>query len=905
MSNDHKLSGPQIQQVLDALLDGYPAARDLREMVLIRLGEHLDQVAEGGNHRAQSLSLVEWAQRNGRTAELIAGAYNHTPGNSALSRLVQQALNWPPCKVGGLTLLDGRAAAFALRDRELAYLDGLLTEYEEWAAYYTPLAGVTEVAASAPRRKAPRDLMPPEFDLLVERGALSQPERVPVDEPDLREAVRKYKRLVLAGEPGSGKTTTLQMLRREYALAAKEDVAAPLPVLAPLGGYDGEEAALEYVAGCAGALGPHLLAYLHHGRALLLLDALNEMPQRDRGDRVGRIQTLLDRGPAAPVVVTCRALDYEHLKPLRLQKLEVKPLDADRQLTYCRHYLGDADGDALFWKLAGDEAAAVWQTWRRAGGTWDGFWHGDGIPDAVYQITTGAQDALWRELRAGQRAPLLALSANPYMLAMLIDLYVRGDGDLPQNRAQVFRDFVTILLAREEDRRRKARAEWPGTDKLRAALAELAFAMQRAGGRGTAVERPWAEARLPASGCTADEMLDLGAGATLLDISGGQVRFVHQLLQEHFAALAWESRLAAGDDLRAYWPGGWAEPSGWEETAVLLAVLLPDMTAFVEALLPVNPPLAARCTAESGGARPGAETIRKVQGALIAVAESLSAPAQERNAAGNALNHLGDPRPGVGVKDGLPDIAWCDVPEGEFLMGSDDADEYAFDEEKPQQRVTLGAFRISRYPITNAQFQAFVEDGGYTDRWRECWTVAGWRWRLAGGISGPQQRGGAYDLSNRPVVGVSWYEAAAFCTWLSHRLGRTVLLPSEAQWEKAARGTDGRRYPHGQKITPEYANYQDTEIRTTSAVGIFPKGNSPYGLLDMAGNVWEWTSSLYKPYPYDAADGREDPEAEGARTWRGGGFIDYDVVVRCAYRFDYVPDDGYDYIGFRVVSPGF
>ncbi len=149
---------------------------------------------------------------------------------------------------------------------------------------------------------------------------------------------------------------------------------------------------------------------------------MNEMPQRDYADRVRRIQLLLDRFPAAPVAVTCRAADY--VEALRLQKLEILPLDKKRQREYLHRYLGEAEGDALFWQLAGGkDAAALWHTWQSAGGSWDEFWQADKMPEDVYKETTAAQDALWAKLRSGAQSSLLVLAANPYLLAMLSRLY--------------------------------------------------------------------------------------------------------------------------------------------------------------------------------------------------------------------------------------------------------------------------------------------------------------------------------------------------------------------------------------------------------------------------------------------------------------------------------------------------
>ena len=192
----------------------------------------------------------------------------------------------------------------------------------------------------------------------------------------------------------------------------------------------------------------------------------------------------------------------------------------------------------------------------------------------------------------------------------------------------------------------------------------------------------------------------------------------------------------------------------------------------------------------------------------------------KRSEAADVLALLGDPRPGVELEaDGVPQIEWCDVPAGEFIMGNTkQTDEMAYDAEEPQHVERLGApYRISKYPITNSQFAVFAADGGYTKKWKRCWTDAGWEEK--GDRTGPEKVGGAYDGPNHPVVAISWYEAVAFCNWLSEKLGHAAALPTEAQWEKAARGTDGRRYPWGGEITPDHANYEESGIGTTDRGG--------------------------------------------------------------------------------------
>jgi formylglycine-generating enzyme required for sulfatase activity len=223
------------------------------------------------------------------------------------------------------------------------------------------------------------------------------------------------------------------------------------------------------------------------------------------------------------------------------------------------------------------------------------------------------------------------------------------------------------------------------------------------------------------------------------------------------------------------------------------------------------------------------------------------------------------------------------VPAGEFLMGSHLAvDREAAKGELPQHRVYLAEFAIGVVPVTNAQYAAFVQSAGVgaPSHWD--------RERIPAG------------KEDHPVVWVSWRDARAFCDWLSQATGRSFRLPSEAEWEKAARGTNGRTYPWAdRRLEAELCNY-DMLVGHTTPVGAYPGNVSPYGALDLAGNAGEWTSSLYRPYPYGADDGREDPAAEGVRVVRGGAFNLTRWNARCACRLRYPPDRRDDHNGFRV-----
>ncbi len=218
------------------------------------------------------------------------------------------------------------------------------------------------------------------------------------------------------------------------------------------------------------------------------------------------------------------------------------------------------------------------------------------------------------------------------------------------------------------------------------------------------------------------------------------------------------------------------------------------------------------------------------------------------------------------------------VPAGEFIMGSSDDDSMADDGEKPRHKIYLSAFWIYKTEVTNAQYQKCVEAGACT----------------------PPHDMKYYDdpaYSDHPVVYVDWHQAKAYSEWAGGR------LPTEAEWEKAARGTDGRIYPWGNEFDKAKCNVYESGIRNTTSVGKYsPQGDGPYGVADMAGNVWEWTSSLYRGYPYDPDDGREAPEADGARVLRGGSWDNYERFARCASRGGYVPDYFYNNLGFRVLA---
>jgi formylglycine-generating enzyme required for sulfatase activity len=217
---------------------------------------------------------------------------------------------------------------------------------------------------------------------------------------------------------------------------------------------------------------------------------------------------------------------------------------------------------------------------------------------------------------------------------------------------------------------------------------------------------------------------------------------------------------------------------------------------------------------------------------------------------------------------------------GEFLMGRN---EDGLERERPLHTLHLPKYCLARFPVTNTQYAAFVHATGHS--YPEHWTDG----------NPPEGR------EDHPVVHVSWYDAIAYCHWLSKLTAKRYGLPSEAEWEKAARGTDGRSFPWGNEWDARRCNSHEAGKRSTTPAIANPLGVSPYGALDMLGNVYEWTRSLWRRLPYNPEDGREklDAPQSTSRVLRGGSFrTEY---VSCTNRIGFGPMNRARDIGFRVV----
>lgn len=237
----------------------------------------------------------------------------------------------------------------------------------------------------------------------------------------------------------------------------------------------------------------------------------------------------------------------------------------------------------------------------------------------------------------------------------------------------------------------------------------------------------------------------------------------------------------------------------------------------------------------------------------------------------------------------------CTVPAGHFRMGSEtEEDSDAYPAEAPAHRGYTSTYFIAKFPVTVGEFACFVHNGGARPETRK---DVSWESQLR--------------HPDHPVVCVRWIDAVDYISWLKRMTGQPWRLPTEAEWEKAARwdpskGEKGQSliYPWGNKFESRRCNTNASRIRTTTPIDRYPEGCSPYDVWDMAGNVWEWTSSLFRSYPYDPHDGREDSKSTKNRVLRGGAWLLDPTVARstCRNHENPVRFAGYFYdVGFRLV----
>ena len=668
-----------------------------------------------------------------------------------------------------------------------------------------------------------------------------------------------------------------------------------------------------------------LQAALAHpaGHSLVFLDGLDEVPTDEIRELVR--DTVLDFTrwhPHARLVVTCRVLSYQQRqwRLLNLPEANLTPFRDDQVQSFIARWY-EAHVSAGF---PADEAQRRQADLERA------------LPE---------------------RPELRELAHNPMMLTVMALLHTYH-GRLPEHRALLYQSVVELLLHRWDDVQqsdnligmqqllRQAGAD--GND-LQRALWRVAYEAhtegRRAAGDATAdlsrhtlhqalrfLSRgsyDWAEKAI--------ETIQERAGL-LVAKSTHVFSFPHRSFQEYLAS----AHLADDADFQATAAslvddsGYWREVIKWsagrvthvlnrpKEAILLLNELCPDEqppTTFpwhriwlaAEVLSEMRKEKATQ--SEAGKAAVG--RVLRLLTKLIEHAAALTPV--ERAKVGILLGQLGDDRPGVGTRPRnrqkpQPDLAWTGVIEpGGFIMGGKIP---PWQDELQFKHRLQHPFRVAIYPVTVAQFELFIQADGYARE--DLWTKAGWQWREHEEWTRPEDYAFAFQTPNHPRVGVSWYEAMAFCQWLN--LAFTpgdfglpekwqVRLPTEAEWERAARHTDGRDFPWDAKALAEpgtHCNCAETALSQTSAVGLFPSGKAVCGTHDMAGNVWEWCLTKWRAgYEDYETEVDHDREGDSARGLRGGAWNLVADRARCAYRDWYYPGFRGSLIGFRVVASPF
>ena len=541
---------------------------------------------------------------------------------------------------------------------------------------------------------------------------------------------------------------------------------------------------------------------------------------------------------------------------------------------------------------------------------------------------------------------LQTMAERPLLLTLMAYLHAYRDGSLQEEREKLYSDAVELLLNRWETRHmvpdsdgqmviQPGLTEWLNMDrqKTRDFLNKLAYIGHKT---------------QPTLTGTADvPEMDLVYGL----INLGQnpdvrpVRLVEYLSQQvgllrprregvfTFPHISFQEYLAACYLVDHGFPDLVAdlareEPSRWREVVLLAGAKAArrnprEVWTLAEALCDREPTASDKTTAETWGAflagqllvetakvdrasKHAKRKVERVQRWLVEILNRGDLPAAERVAAGRTLALLGDPRPEVTA---LEETRFCYIPPGPFWMG-EGGDLHL------NQNLDYG-YWIAQRVVTNAQFQAFINDNGYGEAhlWRQAKAADIWEedhlklWYEENPADKPYDFGKPFNLANHPVVGITWYEAVAFAQWLTEQWqqkgllpeGWEIRLPSEMEWEKAARGGikiplvptvmpirvehivsqseqldlkenpfPRRRFSWGDEHDTDRANCEDTYIGTTSAVGCFQNGVSPYGVEDLSGNVWEWTRSLWG--------------AEDFRVLRGGSFLDGQGRIRCSVR---------------------
>ncbi|MCP4344995.1 MAG: SUMF1/EgtB/PvdO family nonheme iron enzyme [Desulfobacterales bacterium] len=635
---------------------------------------------------------------------------------------------------------------------------------------------------------------------------------------------------------------------------------------------------------------------LNRGKAIVLLDGLDEIPTQEKRTFVrDAVTAFARRYEKSRFIVTCRVLSYQNPE----WKLDEK--------------------DFPVFELAPFDEQKI--------DVFIGAWYEDLLRLNVIK-STDERDILARRLKGAVRRPdLWRLAPNPLLLTVMALVHTHK-GRLPDARALLYEETTDILLWRWEQVKTVGEKSLPRLQELlleaeradvdlKKLLWRLAFEVhgksESKGGELADIKEWELEKALAAlhpkkSKDWAGQVIrtiKMRAGL-LLEREPEVYSFPHRTFQEYLAGAHLSSQADFAKQASALVETG----NFWRE-AVLLAVgrlvyLSGDSDkplVLANELCPSKAEesetawrkvwAAGEVLAEIGTNRIedsslGRELLQRVTERLVELLEKGRLEPKERVEAGNVLSRLGDPRfnPKMFHLPCGDDLGFVKIEAGSFIMGSDkERDRKTMDRELPQHEVKLSEYWIAKYPVTVAQFSAFKEDTG--------WQPAGEDWYR-------------YNrFENNPVVEVSWNDAVKYCEWLTEKLKQKgydwkIQLPTEAQWERAARGDDGRIYSWGDESDAEKFNCWKTGIGTTSPAGCFTEGNSPYGLSDISGNVWEWCSDWYSKYSSEPVTDPVGSEKGSLRVGRGGPWINPAEYCRSASRYFNSPDYRSYALGFRL-----
>ena len=623
--------------------------------------------------------------------------------------------------------------------------------------------------------------------------------------------------------------------------------------------------------------------HLQRGRVLIMLDGFDEVPIRVGPDdsayhpRQMLLEGLADAvphwtGQGNRVLVTSRpyGLNAVEARRLGLRSVTIADLDAPLQ------------------------------------GLLVGRWFDALSPDAEQ----GAERAAEMRAHLAERAEVSPLVSSPMLLTALCVIFNQGKR-LPRDKHELYDRILDNVL---HNRYLDEQQEIP---LVRNRLSVVAYGMHTGVGLDEDRETPQAEAttaeiermiqryrdQSPATepgfrgavqAC--DDLLT--RSGVLLPRPGKRAGFHHFTFQDFLAAqliLERESDLAAFFRRRAV-RQEWRSALSFVFTSLMSRNTLPDkgirlLESLIEPLTLDALPLAvvvADCLEILAGRGVGLQARHVEQFRQLCLdAIERESPIEPRVELGLALGRMGDPRIAEDLREHTDPRAWVQVPAGTYTVGGGEAG-YAIKPLKKQKFKVAKPFLISRYPVTNSQFRRFVQDGGYEQR--ECWSEEGWQWHEQGNVSEPEyRRETKWNGANQPVVGISFWEAEAFAHWAGGR------LPSELEWEAAARGPQALVYPWGNDGQDGICNTDELKLQKTTPVGLFPRSRSKaLGLEDLAGNVWEWCA--------DAVEVKYPGQSYVGRVVRGGCWSDPSVYARSDYRDGNHPDDRYRDMGFRVVS---